>query len=195
VVDFYYEIIQPPFSLDYKIMTKKELRELYEWYINIIPERIKILTKAVNTTKNFEDWKADYTPKSLLKLGEWLSLIGEKEKMSEKKINVIKKNLADKYKSIDFDDTELTEKTISICMDIGMYMSQIFLKNNPILKWQLMLGDKRNVDYGHPVIVFGKGSEFNPMRIPCVIADALIDKTDKPSQIYETYKVWIEFIK
>jgi hypothetical protein len=38
-------------------------------------------------------------------------------------------------------------------MDIGMYFSQVLMKNYPSLKWEQPLGNKRFADYDQPCLV------------------------------------------
>jgi hypothetical protein len=54
-------------------MSKKDLRAYFEWFLAIIPERIKELTSAVKSTLGFEDWEPDFSPASLNLLGEWFA--------------------------------------------------------------------------------------------------------------------------
>ena len=64
-----YNTIQPPLRLKFSDMPKKELRDYYRWFQDVIPDRIKQLADAVESTAGFEDWRPDYTPSSLKALG------------------------------------------------------------------------------------------------------------------------------
>ena len=68
-----YQIISPPFSTrDFRKLSKKELKAYNEWFHQVLPERIRILTATVKATKGYEHWEADGTPDSLNSLGDWL---------------------------------------------------------------------------------------------------------------------------
>jgi hypothetical protein len=74
---------------------------------------------------------------------------------------------------MDIPAEELTHRTFSLAMDIGMYFSQVLMKNYPSLKWEQPLGKKRFADYGQPCLVgFGPVSP-NPVRIGHVFAHGL----------------------
>jgi hypothetical protein len=60
-----YQMIQPPFTLVFHEMSKKELKEYNEWFHKIIPERIQILTSAIKSTPGYENWEPDCSPESL----------------------------------------------------------------------------------------------------------------------------------
>lgn len=187
-----YKNIAPPFTLEFTEMTKKELRDHYNWFLSVIPDRIKILTEAVKTTRGFKDWEADCTPESLDKLGEWFSNNVETEKMTkEEKEKRYYKNAPDWFRTVDVGDEDLTIRTISLCHDIGMYLSQVFLKNIRGIEWYLHdKGTKRFVDYGQPVLKgFGK-VPFNPVRMCITLAYGLVDKSKASNRLRELYEIW-----
>ena len=66
-----YQIIQPPFTLKFREMSKEELKEYYKWFMAVMPNRIAQLEKIINATYKYEEWRADYTKESLCDLGNW----------------------------------------------------------------------------------------------------------------------------
>ncbi len=60
-----YKIIQPPFTLEFDEMSKKELTDYFQWFLGIMPDRINELSTAVRLTPGFEAWRPDKTPASL----------------------------------------------------------------------------------------------------------------------------------
>jgi len=51
-------------------MSKKELKDYFSWFQNILPQQLEELINAVKQTPGFEEWEADFTPVSLDRLGE-----------------------------------------------------------------------------------------------------------------------------
>ena len=74
-------------------------------------------------------------------------------------------------------------------MDIGMYVSQVFLKNHPLLKWHQPFG---SIDYGQPVLVpFHSGKvPLNPVGIGVGQAYGLLKGTRKGKGLREIYDLW-----
>ena len=66
-----YEIIQPPFKLDFRTMKRSEAVAYFNWFTEQIPVRISILTDFVQASPGYEAWQADLTPGSLSILGRW----------------------------------------------------------------------------------------------------------------------------
>jgi hypothetical protein len=149
-----YNIIQPPFRMKFREMPKSELKAYFQWFLNVIPSRIAELANAVRESPDFEDWRPDYTPKSLEPLGSWLAKqVDTRPRMAEE--------LQDIAEGLSYPEevsaSQLTNRTISLAMDVGMYLSQVFLRNHPSLKWDQPFGSKRFIDYRQPVLMGFRG--------------------------------------
>lgn len=188
-----YKIISPPFTLKFREMSKEELKAYYKWYIDQIPERINILTKAVNSTSGYENWRPDYTPESLGKLGEWFAEKVETRERTDEEMNELIAKAPASLPGIEYPKRELTNKTFSLAIDIGMYLSQVFLKNIPSLKWQhITKGSKNYIDYGRPVIARFGNLVFEPTHMMVVQAYSLADKTWGGSSLRKLFETWRE---
>jgi hypothetical protein len=190
-----YSIIAPPFTLKFREMIKKELEDYNRWFLSQILERIVILEKAVQSTQGFEDWKADYRPESLDKLGEWFAGQVTKRRRTEEETKEIYAKAPDWFKAVEISDWELTNRTFSIAIDIGMYVSQVFLKSNPSLSWEhTTKGSKRWVDYGQPVLKGFGADVFNPTRMIVTLAYGIAHGKKSGTSLRELYEIWKKFI-
>ena len=121
-----YSPVQPPFTLQLTEMPKAELRRYYEWFMDVLPGRVIELTAAVRETMGFDTWQADYTPASLDMLGQWLA--GQVETRCRTQEEIQKIGSQQKF-PIDVPTWELSNRTFSLAMDVGMYLSQVLMKN------------------------------------------------------------------
>jgi hypothetical protein len=180
-----YAINQPPFTLRFCEMPKKELQAYAAWFHQVTPERISELTKAVNSTPGYESWEPDLTPESLATLGRWFERQVETRKMTAEELAEARAKLTF---PIDIPEEELTNRTFSLAMDIGMYFADVVLKNLPGTRWDQPLGSKNFADYGQPVLMgFGK-VPLNPVRI--IITTAYRIAHHKPAGLRELYDTW-----
>ncbi len=186
-----YQIIQPPFTLKFREMSRNELDDYFRWFMGVIPGRIDELARAVQTTPGFEDWQPDYTSASLDSLGEWLSRNVESRPRTEEEIQetVLRSSFP-----IGDPGEELTNRTFSLAVDTGMYLSQVFLKTHPSLRWSQEFGDKQFVDYGQPVLAEFRPSPFNPVRMMVTLAYGLVRKTKDGRRLRGLYDYWIKNI-
>ena len=185
-----YNIIKPPFTLDFYEMPKKELKEYFRWFQEVIPDRINGLARTVKESPGFENWQPDYTPISLISLGEWMSTQVQTRERSEEELEQKRQEIGHAAHPVEIPKWELTNQTFSLAMDIGMYLSQVFLRNHPSLKWDQLFSSKRDMDYGQPVLVgFGR-APFNPVQMTVTQAYALVHKTRSGKGLRELYDIW-----
>ena len=186
-----YPIIQPPFTLDFPRMSKRELADYREWFLAILPVRMRILEEAVLATQGFERWRANETPDSLNTLGEWLATQVETRALTAEESAQALKEMPPQFKSIlPIESWELTNRTCSLAMDCGMYLGQVMLRAHPTcLRWDQDLRDKRDADYGQVLIVGAGVVSMNTVRFLVGMAKNFVRKTGKRN-LRATYELW-----
>ena len=182
-----YEIIQPPFTLKFREMSKPELKAYKEWFFEVLPKRIAGLEEEVRRTPAFEDWRTDHSPSSLDALGQWLEGQVQVRAKTEQEIDDLKAKLVF---PIEVSGEQLTNRTFSLAMDIGMYFGQVVLKNIPGTKWDQPLKNAKFVDYGQPVIMGFGSVPMNPVRLAVTTAYAISKK--KPAGLGSLYETWVK---
>ena len=187
-----YSIMQPPFTLKFREMTKKELKDYLAWFLSVIPERVDELSRTVRQTPGYEVWQPNFTPSSLDDLGKWFATQVETRPRTLEDIQEIE---AGNPYPIEIPREELTNRTFSLAMDIGVYLSQVFLKQHPGLRWDQPFGSKRFVDYGQPVLVDFTTAPFNPVRMLVTYAYGLAGHTGNSRELRELYDNWSKLIR
>lgn len=182
-----YPTVQPPFTLAFREMSKNELKAYNEWFHKVMPERIQVLTAAVKSTSGYEHWAADMSPESLEVLGDWFLAQVETRQRSQAEIQGIQNR---SEFPINVSGDELTNKTFSLAMDVGMYMSQVFLKNRHSLQWSQPFGNKKFIDYGQPVLTGFGAVPFNPVRMMVTLAYGLVSGSKTGKSLRELYTIW-----
>ncbi|OAL80406.1 hypothetical protein AY606_15415 [Acinetobacter sp. SFB] len=183
-----YEVANPPFSLDFRKMSKDELKQYSVWYISNIENRVNQLQKLINQKKNNEKCTLNYTYDSLICLGKWFCTIFKVRDRTNNEILEIKNS--GNY-SIDVEKKVPNEITYSIAYDIGMYLCNFFLKNHSNLKMGLDLVKKNSLDYGQPVITgFSYNQVFNPHYMIVIQAKKMVNELN-PNFLIELYDFWV----
>jgi len=172
-------------------MSKKELQEYFRWFLDMIPVRTNELAKAVRESPGFGIWQPDYSPVSLNMLGDWCANQIETRTRTHNELRNIKEGSA--Y-PIEVPTEELTNRTISIAMDIGMYISQVFLRNHPSLRWAQQFGSKRSIDYAQPVLVEFNPGPFNPVQMMVSYAYGLASQKKTGEGLRNIYNIWSNMI-
>ncbi|MBI5536841.1 MAG: hypothetical protein HY898_29235, partial [Deltaproteobacteria bacterium] len=161
-----YQIISPPFSLKFWEMSEPELRKYYQWFMKALPERIKVLESAVQETEQYSLWSANETPDSLSSLGEWFTQNVEVRPRTQEEMWML--NERQPY-TIEVAPVQLTDRTLSLSIDVGMYFSQVLLRNVSGTFWEQPM-DSKSIDYGQPVLNGFSGAFFNPVQVATNVA-------------------------
>src|ERR1700749_2714160 len=101
-----YQPVKPPFTQNIGDMREDELKRYFAWFLEVMPERLQQLARAVTGTIGFEDWLPDYTAASLEPLSRWLAAQAETRKRTPEEVRRLTGS-----SSIDVGDEELTERT------------------------------------------------------------------------------------
>ncbi len=189
-----YEAIAPPLKKRFREMSTAEVKIYCSWFLQAIPERIRLLERAVRATSTYGTWRADYTTASLYPLGDWFAQQAETRKRTPQEREAIYQNSPAWFRAVEISDSALTSRTLSLAVDIGMYVGEVFVHNLPTAHWHCVTkGSRRFVDYGQPVVGgFGKNICFNPVQMLTTLAYGLVDKTKTGRSLRQLYDTWEE---
>jgi len=182
-----YTTLQLPFKVDFDTMSKKDFISYGQWFHSVMPDRIDELRIAVNSTPNFEDWKPDFSPDSLVQLGVWLKRVACNRKLTEEELDKLRVNLPS---YITPKDEDLSFQTISLSVDIGMYFGEVMRKNVAGLRWDQIFGSRKFARFGRPVIAGVGKIVLDPVIVVANVASALIDGRNSPQLLRELFDRW-----
>jgi len=186
-----YAIIQPPFIGSLREMDTKELQSYRDWFIGIMPNRVSVLENAVNSDPGFESWSANHKPSSLEMLGEWFVL----QVRTRPRTSTEQKHITNGLTfPLPIPDWELTDMTLSLAVDIGMYFGLVLRTSHPNLHWEQFLTNKKFADYGQIVLSgFGK-VPLNPVRVMTSFAYGIARGKGSGKELAKLYFVWERMI-
>lgn len=172
-------------------MSKHELADYREWFLDILPARIRILEEAVLATQGFERWRANETPDSLNTLGEWLATQVETVARTSEELTQLREQMQPQFRDIlPIEDWELSNRTYSLAMDCGMYLGQVMLRTHPArLRWDQDLRDRRSMDYGQVLIVGTGVVSMDTVGFLVSMAKNFVRKKGK-RDLRATYELW-----
>ncbi|TPG35400.1 hypothetical protein [Flavobacterium pectinovorum] len=187
-----YKIISDlPIDYKFSTKTKDELKTYNAWFNDNKSKRIVFLIDLVKSTKGFESWNPNFSSESLKELGLWLVQNVEIEKISVEEYNK-KRNEVPSH--IDIKEWDLTIKTRSILVDIGIYFGEVFIKEYPNLKWEQYFSKrKKDLNHGH-VIIKLKILELNPIWLLYIIGMGIIDKSKDENCLYDLFTIWKKYL-
>jgi hypothetical protein len=189
-----YELVQPPLTAKFREMSRAELLAYFNWFIQQMPLRRLTLEAAVNDTAGYEAWRADLSEESLDMLGVWFARQVETRQRTPEELARIEESLAF---PIEVSDRELTSRTFSLAMDIGMYLFEMMRKQFPALSWgQHLRKTKRtlHVDHGQPVLAGFGVLSFNAVRLMTTLSYGIASGEQAGERLPEMYKIWASMV-
>lgn len=184
-----YEIIQPPFTLEFAEMSRPELEDYGKWFHEVSPDRIAELAGAVASTPGYEDWIPDRSVRSLSSLGRWFATQVQTRHRSDEEMQEIRQR---SEVPIEVEGHELTNFTFSLAMDIGMYFGQVVAANLPGTQWAQPLKNKRFADYGQPVLMGFGTTPLNPVQLVVTFAYGLVRGSQTGDRLRDLFDYWSE---
>lgn len=180
-----YAIIDPPFTLRFREMSKPELKAYYAWFMQTLPVRVAQLEVTVRELQ--PSWRADCSPQSLEALGEWfVSQVVIRPRTNDEVAELRSKLVI----PIEVPGEELTDRTFSLAMDIGMYFGNVILASLPGTTWNQPLVNEKFADYGQPVIMGFGNVPLNPVRIIVSAAYGIAHKERGGGRVRELFDAW-----
>lgn len=173
-------------------MTAKELNSFYEHFILDKPYCLDELIQAVWQTRGYENWSADFSPESIDILAEWFASRIHKARMSSKVSEIENDSVSG---PADSRALNLSKEEMSLAVLVGMYYGEVAVRNNPELSWSQLKGNKKQADYGRPVISASGTLPTNPVRVAHAFACAVVDGSKTSGRLRETYDYWMQLIK
>lgn len=183
----------PPFQvIEFSKMTKKQAQEHFDWFVNEIPVRIKLLLGAIKASgvKNIEQF--DISPESLPLLWAWLKERITTAPKSQEEIKELHSTLPN-WVLEDISDWKLDSGTLTMAVDVSLYFAEVFLKEFPHLHWGFKNKPKSDIDVNKPVIIGFKGGALNPPTVVINLCRSHVKgKVDK--DLLSLFEVWRRFI-
>ncbi len=181
-----------PVTTAFASMTTKELDAFYEWFMLNKAYCLDDLIQAVWQTPGYEDWRADFSPKSLDILAEWLEFKMAKLNLSSKGSTLAEGSAAS---AAGDEVSDISDEEKSLTVLVGMYYGEVTVRNNARLTWSQLKGNKKQADYGQPVISASGTLPTNPVRVINAFVCGLADGSRTSGRLRETYDYWMELIK
>jgi hypothetical protein len=85
---------------------------------------------------------------------------------------------------------QLTNRSLSLAIDVGMYFARTLERTYPQLTWKQFLDNKRFVDYGQPVLIGFGPVPLNPVRVAITLAYGIARGTKSGKRLGEIFDYW-----
>lgn len=172
-------------------LTPKQAKEYFKWYMEEIPHRLTLLWNRIRQDCPELD-PFDYSPESLIPIWEWyqakIKTIPKTQEEIEEDVLKFPKWIEPEIRK---ETTIFTAETLSLALDISIYLGEIAIRHHSHLQWGYRARPKNEFSANRPVILGlrGKRKYFNPSRITFVLV-IKISEGDQGDTLYDLYRYW-----
>lgn len=188
-----YPLMHPPFEIkSFEEMKKKEAQQHFEWYISEIPSRIQLLKRAYHFTTNRSEEELDLSSESLIRLWEWF--LHDIVEVVDRTEEEIQKDLYETPRWLHADVRKVNKKlyvtSLSVSMDIGIYLAETLRKNNDLLYWGFKSIPKSLFCVNTPVLMHSKikWELFDPAHMINVLDSKLLEGNFDINSLYKLFE-------
>ena len=190
-----YPYIVPPFEVkDFEEMSPKEARVHFDWFVGIIPDRMRLLEARILESFGDGGFELDYTKDSLLKVWTWYQKNVQIEEKSEEEL-AREKSLANEITVSYIEAKKITPVWMAVALDISTYFAECMVKNNPSLKWDVVTKPKSFAYVNKPVVVGYKyNMALDASNIILVQTKKIIEENTSQDALVVIFENWESLI-
>lgn len=173
-------------SRDLSVFEKSKLLDYIKWFHGSFLDNLDVLIELVKSSQGYGDWNANFSADSLDELGCWFQ-----DHINTRDRTIKEMNDLEGIAAFPLPTWELTNETNTYIFLVAVYFSKVVFENRRNLKWGSRLKNKRDFDYGQPLIE-GFGSQaMNPMHIVRTLAYGIANKNKTGEDLRRLYDYWI----
>ena len=162
-----YEICIPPLKKPFSRLTHQETEEYFQWHLSHLSERISYLSSVVSNSLAIHQSELDLSPGSLLPLWSWFLAVAEIEPTPMARLMELDQQYHTHSEQIrayllDQSQDQFSLETEFILRDVGMYLGEVFTKNEPGICWSYYEKPKSDFFVNMPVLLGFEDSNYQP---------------------------------
>lgn len=170
-------------------------------FIARIPLCVRSLEARVKATDGFERWRANYSPRSLDLLTKWVQvrlfmrpMTAAERRMGWQPLRPLPnwKRKALEQEPLPHKEV-LTDRTIGILVEIGMYIGEMLRRESPLLVWTRN-NDVRGARYNEPFLMWRKDYGFFPIDFLRGWAYRQRERAPTAMSLRRFYENWVQKI-
>ena len=198
-----YKFCIPPLNKPFHKLSHKETESFFQWHLSHLHERIDYLSSVVSCQLKIPREELDLSPHSLILVWSWFLSVAEIERTPTARLIELEKQYSahsEQFKRylLDQSSDQFSLETEFILKDIGMYLGEVFVKNEPNIYWSYYEKPKSDFFVNMPVLLGFEDSkyippfkmEFEPVHMAKVQAANIWDGSQKKEDLYNLYTLW-----
>ncbi|KWX74599.1 hypothetical protein AMQ84_19425 [Paenibacillus riograndensis] len=184
-------LVAPFEIIPFEIMTKKEAKQYFDWFVLQIPTRIDTLIAHYVETLGGGKEELDLSQESLVNLWKWfiqrIEMVPKTKEELEEDVDAAPDWLKEEVAN---NTLKFSEFTSSLIIDVGIYFGSVFLNEMRTLEWGIIHKPKKYVYVNRPIIIGFKEAGLNPIAVVnnCSLRELNQDPDD--TRLFNLFNVW-----
>jgi hypothetical protein len=184
-----YSLFVPPHAGDVRELKPKQAAQYFDWFLANIPLRLRLLEQVIVSTYE-TPIPMNFSSESLFAVGTWFGKQVETGQRSPEAIARLRSSTP-AYLQGQITAWELSEQTVSLCADVGIYFAEVLRSRHPHLEWSYFTKPKIDADLNQPVLTnFRQSVRLNSIAIVSIIAYKIIDGESSGPVFQKTFSYW-----
>lgn len=184
-----YEVFNPPIPPDFYGMSRADARRYYDWFCHGIPFRMQVFGDAIQDELGLSTQALTYSRGSLTIVGDWYQSHISVRPKTETELGAELKSFPS-WMAPYVSSENLTDLTISLAIDLGIYFGCCLQKESPWLRWELLIKPKNSINYQQPVLVPFTAAHMNPVRVALAITYGALDRKEVAMRLCDVFDYW-----
>jgi hypothetical protein len=202
-----YDILILPLKKPIEELSAVEAEKFYIWFMEQIPHRVAYLSKYCANQLGISQDNINLSPESLVFLWKWFLKIAETERTPAEGLKYLVNSNRDyphafRQYLLNQEKQQFSLQTEYILIDIGIYVGEVFVRENPTIRWGYYTEPKTDFFVNKPVLCGFVDTrftphfqtEFEPIHMVGVQAANIWDNTQKDTDLLDLYRKWIKYI-
>ncbi|MBO4651341.1 MAG: hypothetical protein J5653_09125 [Clostridiales bacterium] len=186
-----YPIITPPFEIkSFVLLTKKEAKQHFQWFMETKESRIRQLEDFI--IQSGYSISLDKTPESLIGLWKWYEDQIEWVDKTEKEIADESASIPERLREVvPINTKKLSVQTLALGLDISVYWGETMIDNNSGVHWELKTSPKKLDGVNRPQLIFDAAHglcTYPPTMIHVCTLKSSEEKNEK--RLFDLFKKW-----
>ena len=157
-----YEEFMLPHGIKFEAITRKQAQNNLTSFIQQIASRVEMLSRAIH--EQWPEWQPDFSDASLAALDRWFPGVVETRAASGVERRAFEKQMGEAFACLNSEYVELTTRSMSYCIDIGIYVGEVVRHRSTNTYWALAKGGPSYVSYNRPVLTEDKyAMQYDPL--------------------------------
>lgn len=176
-----------PYGSDLSMIPSAQAREHFDFFIELIPQRMHVLRARCADELNIEVGVLDYSAESLLPMWQWALR------------SVCLENASAEIPECNTGIGRFTAATQCMLCDVGTYLGECFVRSSSALEWCHCTRPGDTFCVNQPVIrgfqMPRPGALFcMPLHITNILADKLVVHRESPQDLFDMFRAWYKYV-